>query len=128
MPGCWPPWDPGRGTRTLTVQAVQVRLADVDALAEATTDPWVGRRVVIDQAGDLRQALLDQAEQARRTCGSPGSTQRRLRRDDGHRQVFWQRWRPCRGRGRLVLCWPPRWARRLALCGRSQGDWSARRT
>lgn len=48
-------------------QAVRARLADVEVLAEATTDPWVDRRVVIDQAVDLCRALLDQAEQARRT-------------------------------------------------------------
>lgn len=109
-------------------QAVRARLADVEVLAEATTDPWVGRRVVIDQAVDLRRALLDQAEQVRQVPGSPASTHRRPRRDDGHRRVFWQRWRPCRGRGRLVPCWPPCWARLLVLFGHSQGHWSTSRT
>ncbi len=67
--------------------AVRARLADVNVLAEAMTDPRVGRRVVIDQAVDLRRSLLDQAEQARRTLGGRGSTQRRLRRDDRHEQA-----------------------------------------
>jgi len=68
-------------------QAVRARLADVDALAETITDPRVDRRVVIDQAVDLRRSLLRGAEQARQTSGCPGST-RRPRLQHGHRQVF----------------------------------------
>ncbi len=69
-------------------QAVRARLADVDALAEAITDPRVDRRVVIDQAVDLRRSLLRGAEQARQTSGCPGSTQRRPRLQHGHGPVF----------------------------------------
>lgn len=68
-------------------QAVRARLADVEVLAEAITDPFVDRRVVIDQAVDLRRSLRGQAEQARQSFGSPGSTQRMRRGDDGHGQV-----------------------------------------
>jgi len=68
-------------------KAVLARLADLDALAQAITDPFVARRVVIDQAVDLRRSLLDQAERTRRAMGNPGSTQPGLRRDDTHEQT-----------------------------------------
>ncbi len=69
-------------------QAVRARLADLDVLAEAITDPRVARRVLIDQAVDLRRSLLDLAEQARRTPGGPGWSQPTARRDDLHQQVL----------------------------------------
>ena len=67
--------------------AVRARLADVAVLAEAMTDPWVGRRVVIDQAVDLRRSLLGQAEQASRALGGPGWSPPRSRNDGAHEQV-----------------------------------------
>lgn len=68
---------------------VRARLADLDVLAEAITDPRVARRVLIDQAVDLRRSLLAQAEQARRIPDVPRWSQPKAspRRDDEQEQV-----------------------------------------
>lgn len=121
---CRSPCSPWHGDVQAHCHAVRARLADLDVLAEAITDPRVDRRVVIDQGADLRRSLLREAEQAHRAFGSPGSTQRRPPCGDGHRQVPLGALEACRRRGRLA----PRWTRLLMLCGRWRRHWSARRT